>query len=94
MREEYETFALMWRGRKVEVSYQANWLNSGHWHIELRCAERLPVTETGYRSHFVILAPHTDRNEIAALVRSWLETAAETPVWRKHLEDSRQLKLF
>lgn len=94
MREEYETFELIWQDRKVEVSYQTNWLNSGHWHIELRCAERLPVTETGYRSHFVILAPGTGEAEIAVLVSSWLDAAADTAEWRRHLEDSRQLKLF
>lgn len=90
----YETFELIWQDRTVEVCYQANWLNSGHWHIELRCAERLPVTETGYRSNFVILDLCAGQADIAVLVTSWLDAVAAEPAWRKYLEDSRQLKLF
>ena len=53
MHDGYETFMLVWCARNIEVSYQANWLNSSYCHIELRCEERLPVTKTGYRSQFV-----------------------------------------
>ncbi len=94
MSDGYETFELVWQERTVAVSYQPNWLNTGQWHIELRCAERLPVTETGYRSYFVPTDGFADRDEIAACITAWLETAADTPTWQKHLEDSRQLKLF
>tara|TARA_R110002074_G_scaffold104113_5_gene224734 strand:- start:203 stop:496 length:294 start_codon:yes stop_codon:yes gene_type:complete len=90
----YETFELLWQDRKVEVSYQANWLNSGYWHIELRCAEHLPVTETGYRSIFVPLDTFADQAEITVFVTTWLDTAVDTPAWRKHLEESRQMTLF
>ena len=29
MRDGYDTFALVWCERNIEVGYQANWLNSG-----------------------------------------------------------------
>ena len=94
MAKAYETFELEWQMRRVVVSYQANWLNSGHWHIELRCDERLPVTETGYRSHFLPDPGFRTKSDVAAFVLEWLDHTADTDVWRKYLEDSRQLSLF
>ena len=76
------------------MSYQPNWLNTDQWHIELRSAERLPVTETGYRSYFVPTDGFADNAEIAACITAWLDTAADTTTWKKYLQDSRQLKLF
>jgi len=54
----------------------------------------LPVTETGYRSHFV------PREEVEALggpvayARAWLDHAARSPAWAAHMAASRQLSLF
>ena len=92
--EDYERFTLAWEGREIEVGICANWLNSDSWHIELRCQERLPVTETGYRSQFVPSAAFEGQDDIRAFVLTWLDEAAQTPEWKRHLEDSRQLKLF
>ncbi len=94
MADGYERFTLIWGGRSIEVSYQNNWLNSGHWHIQLRCAERLPVTDTGYRSHFLATTTVADEPAVREFVTAWLDTAAERPAWRRYLEDSKQLKLF
>jgi hypothetical protein len=94
MRESYETLSLVWAERTVSVSYQANWLNSDQWHIELRCDEPLPVTTTGYRSHFVPNAVFADAAEIRAFVLSWLHEAATAKAWQAYLDDSRQMKLF
>ncbi len=94
MNEAYDTFALVWCERDIEVSYQANWLNSDHCHIELRCAERLPVTETGYRSHFVIDDVVPDEDDVRTYVLAWLDDAARNPNWARYLEDSKQLNLF
>ncbi len=94
MSDAYETFDLVWQDRRIAVSFQSNWLNSNHWHIELRCDDRLPVTDTGYCSHFL---PSED-NATEALIRDyvlhWLEEAAKSEAWKRYLEDSRQLKLF
>ena len=94
MREDYETFTLVWSEREIEVSVRADWLNTGHWHIELRCAERLPVTETGYRSHFVQDGAFSDHDDVRTYVLDWLETAARDPNWTRYVEDRKQLKLF
>jgi hypothetical protein len=94
VRNGYDTFDLFWCERDIEVRYQANWLNSDHCHIELRCAERLPVTETGYRSHFVPEGVFSGEDEIRTYVLTWLDEAARDPNWARYLEDSKQLKLF
>lgn len=94
MSDGYHKFGLVWEDHSIAVSYKANWLNSGHWHIELRCAERLPVTETGFRSHFISTANFADEADVAAFVMEWLDDAAKDSTWQCHLEDSRQLKLL
>lgn len=94
MKEEYTTFDLTWQDRIVAVSYQANWLNSGQWHIELRCDELLPVTDTGYRSQFAAAAEIETAEDITAYVEDWLDEAAKDPRWPEREAASRQLKLF
>ncbi|EBA12658.1 hypothetical protein [Roseobacter sp. CCS2] len=94
MAEEYETFTLVWADRTIAVSHQTNWLGSGHWHIELRCDQRLPITTTGYRSIFVPQAAFADDAEIEAFVVALLDEAAQSKNWLAYLEDSKQLKFF
>ncbi|WP_411890781.1 hypothetical protein [Yoonia sp. SDW83-1] len=94
MAGEYKTFAMIWSDREIVVSHQANWLNSGHWHIELRCDDRLPVTETGYRSIFVPAAGFADEAEIITFVTALLDDTAQSKAWQTYVEDCKQLKLF
>ena len=94
MAKNFETFSLVWCDHDIEISVQANWLNTGHWHIELRCTARLPVTETGYRSHFVPDGMFSGQDDVRMYVLDWLETAAGDPSWTCYVEDSKQLKLF
>lgn len=93
-RDDYKRFVLCWEGREIEVSYQANWLNSGQWHLELRSTEPLPVTSTGYRSAFLSSEIIKEASEIEEYVLGWLDHAADDPAWKRFVEDSRQLKLF
>ncbi len=45
--------SLEWEGIAIAVSHKPNWLNTGYDHVELRADQRLPVTQTGYRSQFI-----------------------------------------
>lgn len=95
MREKQaETFALEWLDREVEVTFEENWLGEQLWHIELRCDDILPVTETGYRSAFVDRDAIPEKAAIEPFVRGWLDEAAKDPAWHARLAASRQLKLF
>jgi len=90
----YQTFTLVWAERSIAVSHQSNWLRSLYWHIELRCADRLPVTATGYRSIFVAQADFADEAAIRDFVIGLLDEAAASKDWQNYLQASRQLDLF
>lgn len=90
----YTVFTLQWTDIAVRVEYRANWLNMGHWHIQLRCNDRLPVTTTGYRSIFVTAERLNGEDDICAFVTDLLDEAATSKDWQDYLEDRRQLKLF
>ena len=92
---------ITWRGISITVTYEANWLNMArhgapiaHLAVEAENRQRLPFTETGYRSHFL----HPDSVEAAGgpatYVLAWLDEAAGSPEWQRHVEASRQLALF
>lgn len=78
----------VWRGVEIEVRSEANWLNTGLTHIEIETMPRtpLPMTETGYRSHFIdpgVLAEYWNAEDF---VQQWVEESAKD--W------SGQLQLF
>lgn len=101
--ERYK-YRLDWNGVTVEISYEPCWLNTQEIygttlaHIEVRslAPERaaLPITETGYRSHFVGNAEIIEAGGASAYVRAWLEDAALAPAWKAAQEAARQLALF
>jgi len=95
---------LQWEGITIEVSYEAEWLGFRRGsdmavaHLQVRSVvpERapLPITETGYRSHFV----HPDEMDRLdgplAYVEAWLCEMARTCEWLKHVANAEQLSLF
>lgn len=46
-------FILIWEGIEIDLSHHIQRFSGPFDHLELRAQERLPVTETGYRSHFI-----------------------------------------
>ncbi len=60
MNRHIETFRTDWNGISIEIRYESNWLSisagfdTAHLEIESIAPERahLPITDTGYRSHF------------------------------------------
>ncbi len=95
---------LLWQGVTIEVSYEESWLGMERSHdraiahLSITAIEpkrsRLPISETGYRSHFV----HPD--EVAAdggplaYVRARLDGMARSREWLAYQQTSRQLSLF
>lgn len=65
-------------------------------HIEVHAEDhqRLPITETGYRSHWVYEDQLEPYGSALAFVQAWLDTEASKPAWRAYLEASRQMNLF
>ncbi|ESQ82989.1 hypothetical protein [Asticcacaulis benevestitus] len=106
-----ERFTIDWQGIALSVSYEGDYLNmtshgyaaQGHIQVEAIEPERapLPITETGYRSHFIPAEQVERQGGPLAFVTLWIEGAAKSSQWREHLaqvrqeqEATRQLSLF
>lgn len=95
---ETQTYRFTWRGIEVEAVY-TRFKQSVIAHLEVRSIkpERapLPITETGYRSHFH--QPGTveaQGGDVVAQVVAWLDEEAKKPEWRRAEEAARQFSLF
>ena len=89
-----------WEGIALLVKWCPHWLGEDAYypiaHLEIHAANKapLPITETGYRSHFI------DKEAVEALggpvayARAWLDEAAASPEWKAKVAASRQLSLF
>ena len=80
--------ALMWLAAVLIA-----WLAIGRLVVEPLKAP-LPVTETGYRSHFVDSGVVESFGGPAAFVQAWLDQEALTDEWRLLESASRQMALF
>jgi hypothetical protein len=96
---------LDWRGVTVSVSYEPDWLGmskrspeAATAHLEVQRVSPkwalLPITETGYRSHFLPRGSVERLGGPAAYVRAWLDEAAKAPDWKRREQQARQLSLF
>ena len=92
-------------GISLRISYERDWLNMGedrpeysHAHIEVRSIApdraQLPITETGYRSHFLHPWEVEEAGGATAFVLGWLDDAARSPEWRATKAKLAQPDLF
>ena len=98
MEQQPQTHRFMWQNIQIEVTYTPlKWGATAH--LEIRsvvpeCAP-LPITETGYRSHFH--QPGTieaNGGDVIAQVTAWLNEEAAKPAWRAYIDASRQMRLL
>jgi len=97
-----ETVSLIWEAVTIKVRYVPEWhgRSSGYEiaHLEVLsiAPDRapLPITETGYRSHFLSPAEVEEFGGPEGYVRAWLEAEAKSPEWLEHVATSRQMTLF
>lgn len=86
---------ILWEGISIDLSYtQPSYCAPHFHHIALKANERIPVTETGYRSHFIAPAELTLWETPEAFVIDWLNDAAKHSDWQEYRQQSRQLSLF
>lgn len=104
-RKAVETHQMDWQGYRIEVRYCPSWSPSYEEiygecmaHLELMSLEEprlpLPVTETGYRSHFTPAKFIDDEGGPIAFVQSWLDDAAKSTKWKALEAASRQMSLL
>lgn len=96
------TEALVWEGVTLSIAYESSWLamsdDYGPAHLEVHVIEPerapLPITETGYRSHFLARGLVEEAGGPVAYVRAWLDEAAREPEWKQAQGRRAQLSLF
>ena len=85
-----EQYIITWRGVEIEITYTPEKFGMVD-HLELRTENKapLPVTETGYRSHFMNKGAVAHHGGAVAFVTAWLDHEAERSSW-----NNDQLSLF
>ena len=93
MAERIETYAVTWQDIPVTITYEANWLGLCA-HLQLRAGERLPITETGYRSIYTSEEAIDRAGGAVAFAMGLLDEAAALPAWKRYWQERQQLSLF
>ena len=88
-----ETYTLTWEGIEIELTYEPRkWNVIAHLEVRSTNPDRapLPITETGYRSHFFPCGTiEAHDGALIEQVTAWLDEAATSKEWQKYLEDAR-----
>ncbi len=94
-KEEYTVFNIVWHGIELEIRHQTG-RYAGFDHIEVISEEKrpLPITETGYRSQFILPERIAEYGEPLDYVLAWLDFEADTNAWKRKEAAGRQLSLF
>lgn len=102
MNTDCETIQTQWRETTIEITWKPEWSRIGEGltfaHLEIRSVNPpkapLPITATGYRSHFTDRADVMHYGDPEAYVMAWLDDAARSLKWREAEMSRRQLALF
>lgn len=88
----------MWRDAICRVRHTPNYLSKGWSHIEIIVqtpkGAPLPITQTGYLSHFLDQDLLTKAGGPVAFFTEWIEREAKSKAWAKTDFKWRQLELF
>lgn len=86
---------VVWQGIGLTVRCTPQrFTNHNHIEIESDDRVRLPITETGYRSHFLLAEEWAEFGDSVAFVVAWLNDAAKAGEWRAYEAERQQLTLF
>jgi hypothetical protein len=106
MKTDYAIIRKNWNGPNGQIEIEIRWIadyvsfddGQSMAHLEVESVKPkhapLPITETGYRSHFInrINVDHMGGPE--AYVEAWIDEMSRTQAWRETASASRQLALF
>lgn len=102
MRGEYIRETIIWRGITIEIGWQEDYFTfddeTQMGHLEVRTISPeyapLPITNTGYRSHFIRSDELYRVGEPVAYVETWIAQEAIKPEWIEANAKRNQLELF
>jgi len=91
-------YRFQWEGIEIEAIYSpVKWGVIAHLEIESILPKRapLPITETGYRSHFHPWGTiEAKGGDVVTQIIAWLDEEGAKPEWRAYAARSRQGELF
>lgn len=94
MTKGIKTHEVVWQEIPVTITFEEkSWLPDLA-HLQLRAGEKLPVTETGYRSIFMSAQVIAEAGGAKAFVIGLLDEEAKSPAWQTYQTSRRQLSLF
>lgn len=86
-----------WQGISLSVEFTSNRFGTSVHHLEIHVLQPegavIPITDTGYRSHF-FSEPLETVAEVETYLRTWLDSAALASDWKRRQEAARQFSLF
>ncbi len=95
--DHYAVSRVEWRGIGLEIRNCPTWSKAADIdHIEVVSDARmpLPITGTGYKSHFLSPEQIAEIGTPVDYVMAWLDHAAQSETWKRREADARQLSLF
>jgi len=101
-KESYKSTALSrvvevitWRGIGLTIIHTVNYF-AGIDHIEIHSENKapFPISETGYKSHFLHVDGLQGHPNAVEYVLAWLEQEAKSKAWKAQEFASRQGNLF
>ena len=99
----YSIDIITWQNIELEIRYNPSYCavlkgDDAMAHIEVSVLhpERhpLPITETGYKSHFIHCIVVEEYGTATDFVLAWLNHESRSPEWKKLQEAARQGELF
>lgn len=103
MPKTYQIHKSTWRNIPIEVHFCEIWSNAvsknygeNFSNLEVYQADKikLPITETGYISHFIFASRVYQEGTPLEYVHKWLDHDAQSSEWKRHEKESKQLNLF
>lgn len=102
MNTDYETQKITWGGIEIEIRWASNWMDfddgtsMGHLEIQSIAPEHcpLPMTETGYRSHFIHADELNESGCALNFVEDWLAEESNCNKWLERKFAFDQMELF
>lgn len=102
MREHYSVTRKHWNGIEIEIRWNPDYLvyddhsNMAHLEVESVSPAKapLPITETGYKSHFTPIAALDGYTDLSDFVEDWLASEVGKAAWREAEAARRQLSLL
>lgn len=85
---------IVWHGINIQINYSPEYFGCHTAHLELKAFEPLPMTETGYRSHFAPKEHFDAYNNIIDYVQEWLEKESQNDNWISYALAKQQPTLF